>query len=108
VTCRFVHEEIVTIQKSTIVQQSSPIVLVLERERKFMPRTAQETGAMGLPLTVIGEAVQSITRQAVDRGNVTHERMIEFLTNAYDEDEFWERFGGPATDWFENSVSGET
>ena len=67
-----------------------------------MKRTDQKVGAMGLPFTVAGEAAQSIARQAVDRGNVTHERMVEFLTNEFDEDEFWEPFGGPATDWFED------
>jgi len=72
-----------------------------------MTSQKQEAGAMGLPFTVVGEAAQSIARQAVDRGNVSHERMIEYLTNGFDEDEFWERFGGPATDWFEDSANGE-
>lgn len=71
-----------------------------------MSATDHETGAMGLPFTV-GEAAQSIAKQAVDRENVTHEQMVEFLTNKFDEDEFWERFGGPATDWFEDSASDE-
>jgi hypothetical protein len=66
-----------------------------------------ELGAMGMPFTAIGEAAQSIANQAVDRGNVTHKRMVEFLTSEFDEDQFWERFGGPATDWFEECAQEE-
>jgi hypothetical protein len=68
-----------------------------------MPATGEQRGAMGLPFTVAGEAAQAIASQAVDRGHVTHERMAEFLTNEFDE--FWDRFGGPATDWFEDSAN---
>ena len=73
-----------------------------------MKPTNQEIGAIGLSFTVVGEAAQCLARLAVDRGNVTQEHMVEFLTSKFDEDEFWERFGGPATDWFEDSASGES
>lgn len=66
-----------------------------------------EVGALGLPITEFGEALQSIAGEVVNRSNVEKDKLIAFLkSNAFDEDEFWTRFGGPATDWLEDSAKG--
>lgn len=64
-------------------------------------------GEMGLPYSVCGSVAQELAAQAVERGNVRPERMIEFLQSGFDEDAFWNQFGGPATDWFEDNASSD-
>lgn len=66
---------------------------------------AQTYGEMGLPITKVGDVVQSIARAVVERGNVPHDDVIRFLTaEEFDEDIFWTRFCGPAVDFIEEGA----
>lgn len=69
----------------------------------------KKLGSMGLPYTTAGSVLQEIAETLVARGH-DHEEVKQALVDAAEhktesvDQEFWDSYGGPATDWLEERL----
>lgn len=57
-------------------------------------RPNEDVGVLGIPTTVIGSVVQELGRAAIERGNVTDEQVVEYLTSDdFNESVVWDTLG---------------
>lgn len=65
-----------------------------------------DVGEMGLPYSEAGSVVQSLARVLVDRGyefDTVKDKLRSWAYSGY-EDDWWDRWGGPALDSLESAL----
>lgn len=66
---------------------------------------SQDVGELGLSYSVVGSVAQSLGVAAYERGEVTRDQVVAYMTGPkYDEDELWNMLG-PWIDEIENGAS---
>ena len=67
-----------------------------------MADTAKPVGELGMPYEKCGSVLQAVAKALTGRGHT----LEDIKAGCPDEldDQFWDRFGGPALDWLENEL----